>query len=421
MVLPVIAGAMAKMATSGNKTPMSESEMKMISFALILLFLVPILFNMFAPAHMNAIDTDSQWKEEISMLEDRYYAQTGTTSTPEVNVWTLTGIYTPFMGEQYGYTPDGWVFGSKVTQNTVQQYGPTSIYSGELVVAQAENGLWYYLKVPDSMTGIVTAKYTTDPQTNAYTITDTNGATIYSAVTFDRAHKSDIFFTTSTRGEMSGHYYYAFTGYRYVFQPLSSFYTTVDGDTKEIDPITSSLSLIWYEYTEMTAGIAGQLAINGGDRGVTYLIAEDIIREFNSNNYTSTFDMTFNQVKMHLSIRLDPSRLANGMSIRDCYNLGYWSVLVYSDAILESTQSPTFEFSAENVLGTLISLFTFNITEEYDVDGWIGILASLLITLPFYAMMLIFALRYNILFILMGLLAVAQAFVKLGTGWWPFG
>lgn len=50
---------------------------------------------------------------------------------------------------------------------------------------------------------------------------------------------------------------------------------------------------------------------------------------------TATFDMTFNGgVQMHLVIAIDPYEYSLlGGDIETLYNNGYFSVLVYSDAI----------------------------------------------------------------------------------------
>lgn len=426
-------------------------EYKMIGFAMSLIILVPTLFILFVPGYSDNHD----WEEEMGSIENTYYEQTGQSSTTSQNVWTLTGIYTPYSGNKIGYTEDGWIYGLKIDTDAPTQYSPTLQYPGQLVVIQAPNNLFYYLSVPDTLSeSIVTlkesSKYTdttSDHREGDYIITDgkydnnyhyegekivitsTAGATVYSSVTFNKSQKSDIFFTTSSKTETDEGYYYAYTGYRYVFQPLSDYTTTIGGITEKVKANSTSLSLIWYEYYTVS-GIAGQLAVSGSDKGISYLTSDDIIRQFNSSNYTSTFDMTFNSVQMHLVIRLDPARLTGGYSIADCYNLGYWSVLVYSDAVADSMASSTYEFSAENILNTLISLFTFRVAEDYDIDGWLGIFASMMITMPLYIALLVICLEHPELWIFFILLALIQSLLTMvttiadgltaATGWWPF-
>lgn len=401
----------------------TSSELKMISFAMSIIILVPTIFTVFVPSYVS----EDQWASEITSIENTYYEQTGSSSNPNKNIWTLTGIYTPYQGTSYGYTEDGWIYGSKVPSDRPSQYISTVQNPGALIVAQAPNGLFYYISVPKAQSESITVlKAPTDPATGEggqyyinsagqYVITNTEGATVYSSVTFNKSQKSDIFFTSANKTETDKGYYYAFSGQRYVFQPLSDYYTSIGGVTEKINSNSTSLSLIWYEYRTLS-GIAGQLAVSGSDKGITYLTSDDIIRAFNSTNYTSTFDMTFNSVQMHLVIRLDPSRLAAGNTVEECYNGGYWSVLVYSDAIAESMASTTYEFSAENILNTLISLFTFRIADEYNIDGWVGVLASMMITLPLYLMLLVLCLNHPELWMFTILLAAIQAITSLG-GW----
>lgn len=401
---------------SGN----SSTEYKMIAFAMSLIILVPTMFILFVPGY----SSDHNWDDEMASIENTYYAQTGQSSTASQNVWTLTGIYTPYSGGKYGYTEDGWIYGTKVTTDNPIQYTSSVVYPGSLVVAQAPNGLFYYISVPETLsdsivvlkgessTGARDGQYYID--NGKYVITDTSGATVYSSVTFDGEHKSSIFFTTSSKTETDKGYYYAYTGYRYVFQPLSDYYTSIGGQSEKVNANSTSLSLIWYEYYTVS-GIAGQLAVSGSDKGISYLTSDDIIRQFNSSNYTSTFDMTFNSVKMHLVIRLDPSRLAAGLTVADCYNNGYWSVLVYSDAVADSMASNTYEFSAENILSTLISLFTFRVAEDYQIDGWMGIIASMMITMPLYICLLVLCLGHPELWMFFILISLIQSVVSVAN------
>lgn len=399
----------------GGSTTGGSFEYKMIALAMSMIVLTPLMFVLFVPSYSE----DHTWDEEIDSIEQQYYANTGSHSNSEQNIWSLTGIYTPYSGHEYGYTEDGWIFGSQVTTYSPKQYEPSTAYPGELIVAQAPNKLWYYIQLPDNLTGITVLRpdqYTYDSSTGQYTISNTDGATVYSSVYFDNEYTSNVFFTSASKQQLFGGYTYAYSGYRYVFQPLSDYFTTIGGITDKINANSTSLSLIWYKYSAGTSGIAGQLAISGSDDGLSYLTASDIVKAFNSNNFSSSFTMTFNSIQMHLSIRLDPSRLANGMSVTDCYNNGYWSVMVYSDAVVNSMASPTYEFSAENILQTLISLFTFQVSKDYNIDGWVGILASLMITAPLYMALLVLVLDHPELWMFVLILAAIQTITSLG-GW----
>lgn len=421
MAIPMLIAAKSLMGGGGAD---GSSEYRMIAFALSLMVLVPTMFVLFVPSYSE----NHTWEDEINSIEQTYYNATGSSSTAEKNIWSLTGIYTPYDGNKFGYTQDGWLYGTKITSDNPSQYTSSVAHSGDLIVAQAPNGLFYYISAPNDMAGITVLKKPTNMTTGEggqyymkggeYFITDTKGATVYSSISFNTSHKSDIFFTTSNKVENQLGYYYAYTGYRYVFQPLSDYYTSINGQSEKVTSNNTSLSLIWYEYATIS-GIAGQLAIKGSDEGISYLTSDDIIRQFNSSNYSSTFDMTFNSVKMHLVIRLDPSRMADGLSVAQCYNSGYWSVMVYSDAIVDSMASSTYEFSAENILSTLISLFTFRVAEDYNIDGWIGIIASMMITMPLYVSLLVLCLDHPELWMFVILLAAIQSVVSVAN-WFDF-
>lgn len=371
----------------GGASSGSEFEYKRIVWALIILVVLPILM----PLMCTPVEAESEWADEISDIENTYYRQSGVGATADINIWALTGIYTPYEGGQHGYTDDGWLYGDLIESNTPSQYDSNPYWANERFrVDRASNGLYYYSTAP----------------TNSPDITN---KTVYSAVTMDQAHKSDVFFTTSGKTTEGEHYYYAYTGYRYAFQPLSNYTTTKDGTTYEIDSKTSSCSLIWYQYQSLD-GISGQLTVSSRDYGVSYLDSEDVIRAYDSVNLTARFDMYFGNLPMHLLIRLNPYAVASGLSIPEIWNNGYWSVMVYSDQDATTTAlSESYELSPDKILETVFALFTFDVTEKYQIEGWEGVLASMVYSLSFYAVLLAVALNHAYLWILVGVLAAIQS------------
>lgn len=371
---------------------------KVIIFALLLMFLVPLFFSLFIPQVDNGEDT--KYAEQIQQLENEYYLSTGRTVTATTETWALTGIYEPFYGSSYGITDDGWIFGARATKYSPAQYTIDQSVSGikNRYEVEYRDGLYYYTKVDT----------TVDKSHNV--------GDLYTAVAMDNAHVSDVFFTPSGKTTTDQGYYYEYTGYRYAFQPLRPYHTYVGGVVTEVEPNSTSLSLIWYQYSSMN-GIAGQLTISGSDSGLSYLSSTDILREFNQSTYSSTFDLTFNNVAMHLTIRLDPIRIAEGKSVEECYNQGWWSVIVSSDAIVTSSlNDASYDFNPNNVFDTLIKLLTFRIAEDYDIEGWQGTIASLLVTMPLYACLMALALIYPQSLILVAILGAIQAIVSLVSG-----
>lgn len=371
---------------------------KIIVFALLLMFLVPLFFSLFIPQVDNGEDT--KYAEQIQQLEDEYYLSTGRTVTATTETWALTGIYEPFYGSSYGITDDGWIFGARATKYSPAQYTIDQSVSGikNRYEVEYRDGLYYYTKVDSTID-------------KTHNIGD-----LYTAVAMDNAHVSDVFFTPGGKTTTDKGFYYDYTGYRYAFQPLRPYHTYVGGIVTEVEPNSTSLSLIWYQYSSMN-GIAGQLTISGSDTGLSYLSSTDILREFNQSTYSSTFDLTFNNVAMHLTIRLDPIRIAEGKSVEECYNQGWWSVIVSSDAIVTSSlNDASYDFNPNNVFDTLIKLLTFRIAEDYDIEGWQGTIASLLVTMPLYACLMALALIYPQSLILVAILGAIQAIVSLVSG-----
>ena len=371
---------------------------KIIVFALLLMFLVPLFFSLFIPQVDNG--EDMKYAEQIQQLEDEYYLSTGRTVTATTETWALTGIYEPFYGSSYGITDDGWIFGARATKYSPAQYTIDQSVSGikNRYEVEYRDGLYYYTKVDSTID-------------KSHNIGD-----LYTAVAMDNAHVSDVFFTPGGKTTTDKGFYYDYTGYRYAFQPLRPYHTYVGGIVTEVEPNSTSLSLIWYQYSSMN-GIAGQLTISGSDTGLSYLSSTDILREFNQSTYSSTFDLTFNNVAMHLTIRLDPIRIAEGKSVEECYNQGWWSVIVSSDAIVTSSlNDASYDFNPNNVFDTLIKLLTFRIAEDYDIEGWQGTIASLLVTMPLYACLMALALIYPQSLILVAILGAIQAIVSLVSG-----
>lgn len=381
-----------------------------VLIASIILFVSSLAMITFLPEKV----TSEDWSTEVASIEDTYYRTTGERSTSEMNIWSLKGVYTPYDGNNVGYTDDGWIYGERVYSFSPSQYDASNtagISTSNLTIKQADNGLWYYSSAPSYRSDIVVAQWGGD---NNNTVQNPDTATVCSMVVFDEDHVSDTFFTTASKRTQGTNYYYAFTGYRYVYGPLSDYYISVGGEATQVNHSTTSLSLIWYKYTTYS-GISGQLTISGSDSGLSYLTADDIVREFNSHNYSSTFDMQFNGVVMHLVIYMDPMFLQS-MSVAEAYNAGYWSVLVYSDAVAKDLVSTTYDLSAENIVSTAIGIFTFNLAEKYNVDGWEAFLFSLFFTMVFYSVALVVCLGHVHLMIALGFLALVQALVSILSG-----
>ena len=364
----------------------SDFTYGMIIFAVAVLFLLPTFMTVYAGGQAEA-------DENVEDLLSDYYDFTGTNAVSE-SVWALTGIYTPYTGTTtYGYTDDGWLYGSVVGDGTGsytpdQYLGSSQTYS----VQRGDDGLYRY----------------TSETADGHVAGD-----LYTNVSFDTGAKSDIFFTEAGKVESGDFFYYDYTGYRYAFQPLANY----NGKDSSGNPVpivanSTSLSLIWYEYYG-NSGISGQLILSGSDGGVAYLTARQIVTAFSSTTSTATFSMTFNNVDMRIHIRIDPFYLSQGYSIEQCYNLGYWSIMVSSlSTDIDAYNTTEYSFNLYNVFDTLIDLFTFN-TAEYGISGTMGTIASLVLVIPLYAALIVIGMNFYPALIFAGILAVIQTIASI--------
>lgn len=373
----------------------------MIMFAAVTSILLSIFIPIYAP---KAIPSDSE-NPTLSDLENQYQEFTGSLPASEA-VWGLKGIYTPY-GQDYngnpsndwGYTEDGWIYGQKVVNYTPSQYSNNATaYS---VRYDDTKGLYYYTNTSETVSNNATGG-----------VNQHKAGDLYGAVVMDAEKKSEIFFSTSGKTEMDGKFYYQFSGLRYAFAPIQE-YTAMgsNGDPIEVIPNKTSLSLIWYQYYTQS-GIAGQLVISGSDRGVGYITGAQIVSSFNPAVYTSKFNMTFNGVDMILSIRLDPYYITNGMSVEDCYNNGFWSIMVSSKSVDTSSYvAADYKFNPTEIFDTMIDLFTFNM-EDYGLSGMTATLASMLIVVPLFISLIAIGLDNYIVVIMAGIYAAIVAISK---------
>ena len=329
-------------------------------------------------------------------LTQQYREFTGSTPTSE-SIWCLTGVFSsvgadatgnPYDG--YGYTDDGWIYGVRIVNYNPTQYKDDSERTNSYSASYDGN---VYKYNADS------TKY------NKHSNGD-----LYGAVVMDTAHKSDIFFSSNNVTETDKGFYYEFTGWRYVWQPLTEYHTVnADGEKIEVVPNTTSLSLIWYDFYG-NSGLSGNLIISGNTPGdVSYLSSAMIVSAFDSNTSTSKFTMTFNGVDLNVYIRLDASKLASGLTVEECYNYGFWSVMVSSMSVdTDSVLSTDYEFNPFKVFQTMIDLLTFK-TEDYGIEGISAVFCSFVIVTPLMVGILVLGMDNYIILLMAGLYGVISA------------
>ena len=147
-----------------------------VVFAVAVLFLTPVLFNMFFE---KADGEEEVADDRINSLLADYNNFTGTSQNiTQEQPWALSGIYTPYLGGAYNYTPDMWLYGSQMgigEPYLPSQYEDTPLQNTD-VSYDATKGAYYY---------------------NQNTFDGHKAGDLYTAVTMDVNQKSDIFFTSS--------------------------------------------------------------------------------------------------------------------------------------------------------------------------------------------------------------------------------
>ena len=382
---------------------------KTIIFSIVIMLGLSLFIGAFVPSIQQVHEND---------VMDSYYDFTGASrSQTKESVWVLRGIYTPYEGDKYNYTEDGWLYGERISTYSPTQYADTQFsYS---VTYDKDTGMYVYKA--DS------ADYDEDKGLGH------KAGDIYTNVVFDIDEKSDIFFTKASKYTSDGTiydpnldvpFYYEFSGWRYSFSPLSNSWTVDgDGNKREVIATSSSLSLIWYYYYTNTGGLAGQLVLSGSDEGVAYLTGDQIVRAFDSTTSTARFNMTFNGgVQMGIYIRLDPYALSNeGLTVQEAYDQGRWSIMVTSlSTDSDAYTGSDFSLNIWNLFETIIKLMSFNYS-DFGMSPFMGLLCSMVIVIPLYAGLISLALGSWQAMAIVGVLGVLQSLVAVISNFNLFG
>lgn len=387
----------------------NEFVFKAVIFSAVILFLLPTMVSIFVGT-TSAEPSDGSFAYDLSDdLLSGYNSFTGQEKKVNEEIWVLRGVYTPYGigadGEaksSYLYTADNWLAGDMVQNYTPSQY---------------EDGSGNNFSV----------RYSALKKCYEYTGTTADGHSegdVYTSVTMEYNKRSDIFFTSSGRHDEGQGFFYDFSGWRYSFVPQNSFYITdQDGNTRNVVATSTSLSIVWYDVYGQASGLAGQMVISGSDSGVSYLNAQDIVREIGINNIAS-FKMVFNGgVEMNIYVKINPYYLSRGWSVEQCWNAGYWSVMVTSISTdIETYTSTEYTFNIQNIWETFLDLFTFN-TEDYNMSHTASTVCSITISLCLYAILLSIGVSCWPVLLLAGAVAALQTFSfadVIPTFQWPW-
>lgn len=369
-----------------------------VVLAVAIIFLMPTFISVFVEK-----DSGDTAPENLDNVLDGYHKFTGSYPTNE-EVWALTGIYTPVgidasgnPSANYAYTPDHWIYGARVGTYTPSNFTGSSAYT-----VQYDNGFYYY---------------------SANTLDGHVAGDLYTSVAMDKNQKSDIFFTPSGKRVSGENWFYEYDGFRYSFQPLSDYlYKNSDGEIMKTTASSTSLSMIWYDFYG-SQGLSGQLTLSGSDSGVAYLTASDIVSAFNSANNMAKFKMTFNGNDMNVYIKIKNEYTSAGYSVAECFDMGYWEIMVTSISTNVNTYISTdYAMNVYNIWDTFVDLFTFNM-DEYNLSPEMQLLASVTLSVVLYAALLSLGLTCYPILIFAGVVAIIQTIASTQIeipDLWPF-
>lgn len=369
-----------------------------VVLAIAIMFLLPTFISVFVDKN-----TDITAPDNLDNVLDGYNRFTGSYPTNE-EVWALTGIYTPVginesgnATQAYSYTPDHWIYGARVINYPPSQFTGNSAYT-----VQYNDGFYYY---------------------SGNTLDGHKSGELYTSVAMDSAQKSDIFFTPSGKRTNGENWYYEYSGYRYSFQPLADYYyKDSNGDLMKTTASSTSLSLIWYDWYG-NEGISGQLVLSGSDSGVAYLTSSEIVSAFNSANNLSKFKMVFNGNDMNVYIKIKNEYTQAGYSVAECFNMGYWEIMVTSVSTnIQTYISTDYSMNIYNIWDTFVDLFTFNMS-DYNLSPSMQMVASVTLSVVLYAALLSLGITCYPILIFAGLVAIVQTIASTGVeipDVWPF-
>lgn len=362
----------------------SSWTFKSLIFSMAIMVLLPTFISIYIPSYEIDVDRNE--------LFDAYYEMTGQEAQTKTAIWVLTGLYTPVEeGSTWGVTDDGWMYKTELKTWSPSQYKSTP---QSYTVGKGSDGVFRYAG--------------NSRDYNETTGTGHKEGDLYTMFSFDPQYMSDIFFTESGRTVVGDNFYYHYSGVRAAFQPISS-YTILNqnGDRVPVIATTTSLSLVWYQWYNQT-GITGQLILSGSSGGVAYLNGANIVSAYNSATNSATFPMVFNGgVNIDITVRLDPMYLST-MTVQECYDAGYWSIMVTSQSADESAYTGTDNaLNPVKIFETMVDLFTFNY-KDYGISDTMGIVCSIVFVMPLYATLITMALNNKELWLIVAALGLIE-------------
>lgn len=336
-------------------------------------------------------DTISQYRSQLAEFSGGQLVD----DTP----WVLAGVYTPFVP---GMVPDseiqdhieydngrttGWLFGEKITNYP---------YLGEVANIKLDPNQ----KSNQLLT--VGNQYSWEYRGEREVWAGNNPYGIDISFIGDWGREAYTLFTGNDYNDLDPNYGYvtesgtannwAYTGYRYVFDPTLPF----SGQGSVVD---GRLSIVWYDIVDDT-GLSGALEIYTDSEHEQVLLgrisARDIISAFQTTTgYASVFDFKFEGTTLDLVIAFPPNVFNNYNTLRAAWDAGEWSMAIASPSagnFFDVESSNAFNITAGSAFDTFVDIFTFE-QPKFSDDPWVAVILWLMCGLPMTLGMLCVTMR----------------------------
>ncbi len=288
--------------------------------------------------------------------------------------WVLTGVYTPWVpGTSVAdhIDPDGFLYGERITYSDIGK-------SADIALDPSQKSA-VPIRVGDD-------RPTYERTSGLKWWADTG---IFTPLTFTIGY--DILGKDPYIYESASASTWAYTGYRYTFDPVLPF-SSSDGD--EVSTVDGTLSIVWYSYNSQE-GLSGALQIYGGDTLLSSINATEIINGYSSAAGTaSTYDFVFDGVNLTLSVRFDQNVLDSGVPLMQAWTAGDWTMAISSVSagnFLDIENSASFANTTGSIIKTYQQIFTFS-TPSID-NFWMDLVLWLIVGLPFSMAVICLSLR----------------------------
>lgn len=265
-------------------------------------------------------------------------------STP----WVLTGVYTPWnpMDGVQGHIADGWLYGSSIAYQDLN-------HSADIHLDPAQ-------KSSTKLTVGIDFDYSYRTGADWW-----NGGNEWGIRLIGSLADSINAWTGGDWGYRteSGHANnWAFTGYRYVFDPTLPF--TAGSDAGNPSIVDGSLSIVWYDFGNYNEGLSGGLDVYGGSVLLASYAASDIVAAYQSSSgYASTYEFDFNGTTLTLAIKFDQDIIEANTDLMAAWSAGDWTMAVYTPSVgnfYDLEHSNAFMSTAGSMIDTFVSIYTFN-------------------------------------------------------------